>query len=171
MSKGNGVVLFDVAGGAPDPATAVYEQRDMIGTLRGTTDSTGTPAPGSVYTAFGELATPLLPGYNPPPPRFGYAGEHGNQTDGTFPFLHVGHRYYDPASGRFLQRDPIGIEGGLNVYLYVDANPLRFVDPTGTDWIDVIINPIWKRLPPGFHEAGGPPPLDVGEAMIVDGSH
>ena len=37
--------------------------------------------------------------------------------------------YYDPYTGRFLQRDPIG--DGVNWYAYVANNPLAFVDPTG----------------------------------------
>jgi RHS repeat-associated protein len=48
-----------------------------------------------------------------------------------FPFMHVGHRYYDPGSGRFVQRDPIGIAGGLNVYGYGWGSPLRHLDPSG----------------------------------------
>jgi hypothetical protein len=45
--------------------------------------------------------------------------------------LHVGARYYDPTIGRFLQRDPIGISGGLNVYAYANNCPNRTVDVTG----------------------------------------
>jgi len=45
--------------------------------------------------------------------------------------MHVGYRWYDPAAGRFIQRDPIGLLGGLNVYLYCDAQPLALVDPRG----------------------------------------
>jgi hypothetical protein len=41
------------------------------------------------------------------------------------------HRNYDPHLGRYVQPDPIGLAGGLNPYLYADANPLRNVDPTG----------------------------------------
>ena len=37
--------------------------------------------------------------------------------------------YYDPYTGRFTQRDPIG--DGVNWYAYVANNPLKFVDPTG----------------------------------------
>ena len=48
-----------------------------------------------------------------------------------FPFLRLGARYYDPEIGRFLQRDPIGINGGLNVYVYVASTPTMVVGPSG----------------------------------------
>ncbi len=42
-------------------------------------------------------------------------------------------RYYDPASGRFTQEDPIGLGGGLNLYGFADGDPVNFSDPFGLD--------------------------------------
>jgi len=37
-------------------------------------------------------------------------------------------RDYDPAIGRYLQGDPIGIAGGTSLYTYVNGSPLSLVD-------------------------------------------
>jgi RHS repeat-associated protein len=41
------------------------------------------------------------------------------------------HRYYDPASGRYLSADPLGQAGGLNLYAFAGNDPLSSVDPLG----------------------------------------
>ncbi|GMU74804.1 MAG: hypothetical protein AMXMBFR45_02950 [Gammaproteobacteria bacterium] len=48
--------------------------------------------------------------------------------------LGIGYNYfrdYDPQVGRYLEGDPIGLEGGLNTYTYVGNNPLSAVDWLG----------------------------------------
>ena len=40
-------------------------------------------------------------------------------------------RYYDPEVGRFISRDPIGLNGGVNLYLYAESNPVNNTDPYG----------------------------------------
>ena len=40
-------------------------------------------------------------------------------------------RDYDPATGRYVQSDPIELRGGLNTYGYVGAHPIYSIDPLG----------------------------------------
>jgi RHS repeat-associated protein len=40
-------------------------------------------------------------------------------------------RWYDPVTGRWLSPDPIGINGGLNQYVFCANNPVNFIDPLG----------------------------------------
>ena len=40
-------------------------------------------------------------------------------------------RYYDPQAGRFMREDPIGLNGGINLFSYASNSPSNFVDPFG----------------------------------------
>lgn len=42
-------------------------------------------------------------------------------------------RYYDPETGRFISRDPIGQQDNINLYTYVGNNPVMFVDLMGLE--------------------------------------
>ena len=41
------------------------------------------------------------------------------------------HRYYKPSTGRYLTPDPIGLAGGLNLFSYVQNDPVNYIDPEG----------------------------------------
>jgi RHS repeat-associated protein len=45
--------------------------------------------------------------------------------------MYMRNRYYDPASGRFTQEDPIGLAGGLNAYGFAAGDPVSYQDPYG----------------------------------------
>jgi RHS repeat-associated protein len=59
------------------------------------------------------------------------AGAWGYHRDGDLGLDLLHHRWYDPAVGRFLTRDPIRWAGGLNLYGYCGADPVNKVDPSG----------------------------------------
>ena len=59
-------------------------------------------------------------------------------------------RWYDPHTGRFLSEDPIGIDGGLNLYAYAGNDPINFRDPWGLckDPADQPKDPSGSKDPP-----------------------
>ena len=57
----------------------------------------------------------------------------GREIDWTTGLMYFRARWYDPGTGRWLSKDPVGIAGGLNQYEFCESNPVMFVDPTGLD--------------------------------------
>ncbi|HDF8569111.1 TPA: RHS domain-containing protein, partial [Enterobacter hormaechei subsp. hoffmannii] len=66
-----------------------------------------------------------------------YAGQYADGETG----LHYNlFRYYDPQVGRFIVQDPIGLNGGWNLYQYA-PNPLGWIDPLGLKYSHSAKNP------------------------------
>ena len=59
-----------------------------------------------------------------------FPGQYYDQQSGLY-YNH--NRYYNPELGRYMEPDPIGLEGGLNPYAYAGSNPVNNVDPSGLD--------------------------------------
>jgi RHS repeat-associated protein len=55
----------------------------------------------------------------------------GQQYDAVVGLHYNYFRDYDPAVGRYVESDPIGLMGGLNTYLYASATPSSLSDPSG----------------------------------------
>ncbi len=64
------------------------------------------------------------------PQPFTYVGQHGVMAEQNDHY-YMRARYYDADTGRFISEDPIGFEGGINLYAYASNNPVMFIDPLG----------------------------------------
>lgn len=74
------------------------------------------------YTVFGEEKNKSQLVENP----YRFASKRSDEG-----FVLFGRRFYDAASGRWLSRDPIGREGGANLYAFVSNSPLTYFDAFG----------------------------------------
>ena len=87
--------------------------------------STGEVVQEMTYDVWGKVLTDTNPGFQP----FGFAGGLYDRVTGLVRF---GARDYDPASGRWTDKDPIRFGGGqTNFYVYSGNDPINFVDPSG----------------------------------------
>jgi len=108
--------------------------KDNLGSIRQVIDSqTGSVVQEILYSEFGEVLSDTNPGFQP----FGFAGGH---YDHETRLVRFGARDYDPELGRWLSRDPILFNGGLeNLYSYTGGDPINYVDPEGTfPWLIAI---------------------------------
>jgi RHS repeat-associated protein len=102
---------------------------DSLGSVFALTDSTGAPKTQYTFEPFGNTTVTGATNANPTQ----YTGRDDDNTG----FYFYRSRYYSPTFGRFISEDPLDILGGdLDLYVYVGNDPLRFVDPSGLDWLD-----------------------------------
>ncbi|ARU45045.1 hypothetical protein CCB81_13030 [Armatimonadetes bacterium Uphvl-Ar2] len=107
------------------------------------TTSVGAIAATRVHDAFGAELSATGTWKGP----FGYAGGFGYQEDSSGLKL-LGHRYYDPTTGRFLSRDPI--RDGQNWYAYCDSSPLASFDSDGL----MVVSIMKKHAEEAFDDSG-----------------
>jgi RHS repeat-associated protein len=118
------------------PETVLYLETDHLGTPRAARNSAGQLVWRWSSEAFGST----LPNEDPRGTgkrttlNLRFPGQYYDAESG----LHYnGQRYYDPQLGRYIASDPIGLEGGVNLYQYAKSNPLSFTDPDGRNPIAV----------------------------------
>jgi len=103
-----------------------YLLTDQLGSPRVITDSAGQVVKAIEYDAYGNVISDSNPGFEIP---FGFAG---GLRDADTGLIRFGYRDYDPQTGRWTARDPIGFAGGdTNLYGYVLGNPVNWIDPKG----------------------------------------
>ena len=114
------------AGGTYDKR---YYHQDPQNSSVAVTDANGTLVGTQLFDAWGnKLPSGTLGSVE----RYGYTGREPDATG----LIYYRARYYDPGVARFTQRDPIGLQGGMNQYAYVGNSPVNYSDPTGLFRVD-----------------------------------
>lgn len=103
-----------------------YVATDQLGTPIVVVDATGETVKVVEYDSFGNQVADSNPGFVFP---IGFAA---GLVDWETKLVRFGFRDYDPASGRWCAKDPIGFAAGdSNLYRYVNLNPVGLVDCSG----------------------------------------
>ncbi len=115
--------------------TALELFRNRLGSvILAVSVSTGAVAAEYDYDSFGQRT--LVQGTEEV--RYGFTSREHDALTGL---IHYRARAYDPLTGRFLQRDPIGFASGdLNLYAYVENDPYNFTDPSGLSALSSFTN-------------------------------
>ena len=108
-----------------------YPLTDVQGTVWGYVDSANRIVARWTYDAWGnvlseEASVPALASV-----RYRFQGREWSAATGLVNFRM---RWYDPVTGRWLSKDPIGLNGGLNLYAFCGNNPILYLDPYGEFW-------------------------------------
>jgi RHS repeat-associated protein len=121
--------LAVTVGSAPGAATAYFIHTDQLNTPRAITNAGGAMVWQWDSDPFGKDSANEQPAGQP---AFTYNPRFPGQQFDRESNLHYNYfRDYDPALGRYVQSDPIGLRGGVNTFGYVQGNPISFVDPLG----------------------------------------
>jgi len=119
-------------GSQEETVSEEYYTYDGLGSVSNLSDATGVNIQDYRYDAFGNLI---------PSPLWGGSGRGDDSNTHQFltkesdpsGFIYFGARYYDPAIGRFITEDPLGMIDGPNMYLYASNDPVNLVDLWGLD--------------------------------------
>ncbi|MFH2065198.1 MAG: RHS repeat-associated core domain-containing protein [Pseudomonadota bacterium] len=151
----NGMLLAKIDGN-PASENIYYYHNDHLGTPQMLTNSAGVIVWSADYDPFGKAQVSASSTIEN---NMRFPGQYYDAETG----LHYNYyRYYDPSIGRYLTPDPIGLAGGINLYVYVGGNPVNFVDPYGlVRWDTVILG--------GFEVVAGATTVGLGSAASASG--
>ena len=112
-----------------------YYATDALGSVLALFNSSNTVVDSYAYLPFGEAQTTSETVANPL--RFA-----GRELDASSGLYYNNARWYDPSLHRFVSEDPIGIDGGINLYAYVGNDPVNATDPSGLVRCGVGLGPL-----------------------------
>jgi len=113
--------------------------QDAEGNVSGLLNASGAVVETYTYTPQGELVGGGGGVTNP----YRYKGREWDAEAGLY---YMRARYYDPGTSRFLSEDPIGLAGGLNPYVFGEADPVNNMDPTGTSVCEIQLGRQWTEV-------------------------
>ena len=119
---GNGKLLAQM----DEPGPIRVALSDELGNVRGFANANGVLTDQYAYQPYGRLVAHVGQTQSP----FAFMGDYGVWNAGNGLYL-TRHRAYDANLMRFLQPDPLGLQGGRNFYAYASGNPLFWLDPLG----------------------------------------
>jgi RHS repeat-associated protein len=128
--EGAPVAIIEHAALTGGPERTLYLETDPLNTPRAASDDQGR----TVWRWHGDAFGASRPEEDPDGDRrrtvipLRFPGQYADEETGL---NYNWHRYYEPWTGRYLSSDPIGLEGGTNLYTYVDAAPLDDYDFEG----------------------------------------
>ena len=133
-----------------------YYHADGLGSIAALTDERGRMVQNYQYDSYGNLHDRQNRIKQP----YTYTGREYDRETGLYYYRA---RYYDSETGRFISRDPLGFVGGdVNLYGYVQNNPINWVDPYGLSMIGPVLGSggyreiadmYGKKPPPGFFDS------------------
>ncbi|MEP5568882.1 MAG: RHS repeat-associated core domain-containing protein [Halioglobus sp.] len=123
----DGIRLVEILQPPPSISTELfYIHADHLGTPQSLTDTSRNIVWNANYQPFGEAEVDIATIVS----NLRFPGQYYDQETG----LHQNYfRDYDPALGRYIQSDPIGLSGGINPYTYAYLNSLINTDPFGLE--------------------------------------
>jgi len=113
-----------------DANGSAFYHSDGSGNITALMDVNGDIVARYLYNPFGKLVGKWGPLADVNVMRFSSKEHHANSG-----LYYYGFRFYDPNLQRWLNHDPLGEAGGINLYQFVYNSPLNYVDPDGlTGW-------------------------------------
>ena len=128
--------------------TVAYYHHDHLDTPLQATDKAGNIVWAASYNAFGQ-ASIITPQATADRPTITSHLRLPGQVEDVETGLHYNYRrYYDPATGRYVTSDPIGLSGGVNRFVYAAGFPTGLIDPYGL----LAMDDVWGAI---YDSTGG----------------
>ena len=109
----------------------IYFITDALSTVRDVVNSSGTVLASYEFDEYGRRLATSESGVSSQKTFVGGMSVQDEVADTGL--MMMGHRFYEPELGRFLNRDPIGFAGGPNLFAYAKSSPVQFIDPEGLE--------------------------------------